>query len=58
VGVCFNGFLENSAKHDPRLKKFLGFPKDHRCYGAMTLGYQQVKFRRLVGRRQPSVEWR
>jgi len=58
VGVCFNGFLENSAKYDPKLKKFLGLPKDHRCYGAMTLGYQQVKFRRLVGRRRPSVGWR
>ncbi len=58
VGVCFNGFLENSAKHDPKLKKFLGLPKDHRCFGAMTLGYQEVKFRRLVGRRSPAVEWR
>lgn len=58
VGVCFNGFVENSAKHDPKLKKFLGLPKDHRCYGAMTLGFQEVKFRRLVGRRQPSIEWR
>ncbi|MCX6347899.1 MAG: nitroreductase family protein [Candidatus Aureabacteria bacterium] len=58
VGVCFNGFLENSAKHDPKLKKFLGLPKDHRCFGAMTMGYQEVKFRRLVERRQPSVEWR
>jgi nitroreductase len=58
VGVCFNGFIENSAKYDPKLKKFLGLPKDHRCFGVMTLGYQEVKFRRLVERRRPSIEWR
>ncbi|UCD83306.1 MAG: nitroreductase family protein [Deltaproteobacteria bacterium] len=58
VGTCFNGFIEHSARHDRTLKKFLGIPKDHHCFGAMTLGYQDIKFKHLVERRKPNIEWR
>ena len=58
IGTCFNGFVEQSARHFPNMKKFLQIPKENKCFGAMTMGYPDVKFRRLVERREPTVAWR
>ncbi len=58
LGCCFNGFLVNAANHDRKIKKWLGIPPDHKCYAALTLGYQQPKYRRLVHRAPPKVIWR
>jgi nitroreductase/NAD-dependent dihydropyrimidine dehydrogenase PreA subunit len=58
LGCCFNGFVEGAVQHDRRIASRLGIPKDHRCFGAMTVGYPRVTFRRLVERRPPRVTWR
>jgi nitroreductase len=58
VGVCFNGWVENSVNNNRKLKNRLGIPKDHKCYGAMTMGYQDIKYRRLIERNRPDVRWR
>jgi nitroreductase len=50
VGCCFNGYLQSAANNDRRIKKWLGIPRDHRCFGAMTLGYQKISYQRLVER--------
>jgi hypothetical protein len=35
------------------MKRWLGIPADHQCYAAMTLGFPDVKYLRLV-RRYPA----
>jgi nitroreductase/NAD-dependent dihydropyrimidine dehydrogenase PreA subunit len=58
LGCCFNGFLVNAVNHDRKIKRWLAIPPDHRCYSAMTLGYQNLKYRRLVPRDPAKVTWR
>ncbi len=53
LGCCFNGFLVNAVNHSPALKRWLGIPADRKCYSAMTLGFPEVKYLRLV-RRDPA----
>jgi len=55
LGSCFNGFLSNGVNHAPKIKRWLGIPSDHKCYSAMTLGYPNVKYMRLVRRDPPKV---
>lgn len=58
IGTCFNGFLEAAVNRDREIKGRLGIPRDHRCFGAMTLGRPAVRYLRLVERRPPRVTWR
>jgi nitroreductase/NAD-dependent dihydropyrimidine dehydrogenase PreA subunit len=58
VGCCFNGYLQGAVNSSRRIKKWLGIPRDHRCFGAMTLGYQGVRYQRLVKRDPAKVTWR
>ena len=57
VGCCFNGFVQLAANHNKKIRKVLGIPRHMQCYGAMTLGYQKMKFKRLVKRNPPNVTW-
>lgn len=58
LGCCFNGFLVNAVNHDPKIKRWLGIPSDHRSYSAMALGYPTIKYPNLVQRQPPKVAWR
>jgi nitroreductase/NAD-dependent dihydropyrimidine dehydrogenase PreA subunit len=58
IGCCFNGYLEGAVNKDRKIKRWLGIPKDHRCYAAMTLGYQKTRYQRLVKRDPVQVKWR
>jgi nitroreductase len=58
IGCCFNGYLVSAVNKDPNIKRWLGIPKDHRCYAAMTLGHQKVRYQRLTERRPPEIVWR
>ncbi|UCD85630.1 MAG: nitroreductase family protein [Deltaproteobacteria bacterium] len=57
IGCCFNGFLQTSVNFNKKLKKWMGIPKTQKCYGAMTLGYPNVKYTRLVKRNPARVRW-
>jgi len=57
LGCCFNGFLVNAVNRAPQIKGWLGIASDHRCYSAMTLGFPDVKYLRLVHREPPKVTW-
>jgi len=57
VGYCFNWYLVNAVNHDQRIGRWLKIPSDHRCFGAMTMGYPRVTFLRSVRRRAPKVRW-
>jgi nitroreductase/NAD-dependent dihydropyrimidine dehydrogenase PreA subunit len=58
VGCCFNGYLQSAVNSNRRIKRWLGIPRDHRCFGAMTLGYQKIRYQRLVERDAAKVMWR
>ena len=58
VGCCFNGYLVIAINRDRRIKGWLNLPDDHRCFAAMTLGYQKIRFQALVEREAPKVQWR
>jgi nitroreductase len=58
VGCCFNGYLVSAVNHDWKIKKWLNVPHDHRCFAAMTLGYQKIRFQALVERESPKIQWR
>jgi nitroreductase/NAD-dependent dihydropyrimidine dehydrogenase PreA subunit len=53
LGCCFNGFLSNAVNHASKIKGWLGIPSDHKCYSAMTLGFPNMKYLRLVRRDPP-----
>ena len=58
LGCCFNGFLVNAVNHDPKIKRWLNIPGNHRCYSAMALGCTKMKYQGLVQRQPPKVRWR
>jgi nitroreductase/NAD-dependent dihydropyrimidine dehydrogenase PreA subunit len=58
VGCCFNGYLQGAVNNSRRIKKWLDIPRHHRCFGAMTIGYQEVRYQRLVERDPVRVRWR
>ncbi len=55
IGCCFNGFLQTVVNQKTKIKTMLGIPKYMKCYGIMTLGYQDVKFNKLVRRNPVNV---
>jgi len=58
LGCCFNGYLESAVNHDRGIRRWLSIPPGHRCFGAMTMGYQGMEYRRMVKREPPHVQWR
>jgi len=57
IGCCLNGFLVLAANRDPKVKRWLGIPRSHKCHAAMTLGYQDVAYNHLVKRNPVKVRW-
>jgi len=57
IGCCFNGFLQTAVNSNKNLKKWFDLPFSQKCFGAMTLGYQDVKYHRLVKRNPPRIRW-
>ena len=57
LGTCFIGFLIFALENSNELKKALKVPLDHQAQLAFTVGYPDVKFLRLVGRRPARVTW-
>jgi nitroreductase/NAD-dependent dihydropyrimidine dehydrogenase PreA subunit len=58
IGCCFNGYLVSAINSDRKIKRWLAIPPDHKCYAAMTLGYQKLRYPRLVKREPAKVTWR
>jgi nitroreductase/NAD-dependent dihydropyrimidine dehydrogenase PreA subunit len=58
IGSCYNGLFQEAINRDKKVKEMFGIPKDHKCYGAMTLGYTKSKYKRVVRRVPSEVTWR
>jgi len=57
LGCCFNGFLQAASNHDSGIRSFLRIPSQNRCFGAMTLGYTDLRYIRTVKREPAQVIW-
>ncbi len=57
LGTCFIGFLIFALENSNELKKTLKIPADHQAHLAFAVGYPDVKFLRLVGRKAARVTW-
>ncbi len=61
LGTCWNGLLQGAAAGDhlkgyTKLTDFLKIPKDHKCYGAMTVGYPSINLH-SIPERKVEVTW-
>ncbi len=57
LGTCFIGNLYEFANQSQVIRELLSIPSDHDILMAFTLGYPAVRFRRLVDRNEPEVQW-
>jgi nitroreductase/Pyruvate/2-oxoacid:ferredoxin oxidoreductase delta subunit len=58
LGCCFNGILVNAVNQSRKIKRWLGIPRDHASYAALTLGYPDVRYLRPAHRDPPKATWR
>jgi nitroreductase/NAD-dependent dihydropyrimidine dehydrogenase PreA subunit len=58
LGSCFMGFVQTGANMDKKIRHWLHIPKDNQSYGAMVVGYPDIKYCRLVERKKPDIKWR
>ncbi|RLC18403.1 MAG: hypothetical protein DRH93_16595 [Deltaproteobacteria bacterium] len=57
LGSCFMGFVQIGINMDKKIKHWLDIPKGNQAYGAMVIGHPNVKYRRLVERKEPNIRW-
>lgn len=57
LGVCIIGYFISAAERDPSIIQELDIPPDHKIFTCCTVGYPQLKFRKLVQRKPPAVRW-
>ncbi len=56
-GTCLVGFVVEALNRDRTMGPALGIPRSHRIHSVIALGKAGDPYRRLTGRRVPSVTW-
>lgn len=57
LGTCKIGFLTTVSRYDPVARRMAGVPGGHRMTTALVVGYPVYRYRRLVPRKPPRVQW-
>ena len=57
LGCCWAGYFNAAAASFPPMIEALPLPRDHRCLGAMMIGYPKYKYRKIPARKQPDITW-
>ena len=57
VGCLLNSFVLMAINNNAKIKKWLGIPKGDKCFGAMIMGYQNIKYNSLIERNPANVKW-
>lgn len=57
LGTCYIGNFYETANENQEIRKILGVSSDNDILMAFTFGYPTVRFRRLVDRKPPQVNW-
>jgi nitroreductase/NAD-dependent dihydropyrimidine dehydrogenase PreA subunit len=58
LGACWGGYFYSAVNAHPPLFEAVGLPDEQRAFGAMMVGYPQLKYQRLPVRNTPRVHWR
>jgi len=58
LGTCWAGYFYMAANAHPPLFEALGIPPKHKVCGAVMVGRPRVRYRLLVPRRPPRIDWR
>ena len=56
LGVLYSGFFVICAKLNAKIKGLLALPKGDRVVSCMVIGYPNVKYQRIVPRRELKVK--
>lgn len=57
LGACWAGYFQMAANYDKAVMEALQLPEEHRCQGAMMIGYPKYRFPRIPLRNRASVTW-
>ena len=57
LGCFYTGFVVIVSERDNRIAKSVGLPETHKIYGALAVGYPQLKFKSWQERNPPKVTW-
>ena len=57
LGTCIIGNLYEFANESQSIRELLCIPPENNILMSLTLGYPAVRFRRLVDRKKPKINW-
>ncbi len=57
LGTCLIGFIVEAVKSDPKIKTFLGIPKEETVYAVIAVGYPDEKYKIQTGRKKPLLRY-
>jgi len=57
LGCFYTGFVITASERDDSIARLVGLPETHKIYGALAVGYPQVKFKRWPERNPAKVIW-
>lgn len=57
LGSCWIGFAQEAINRKKELRKWLGYRKENRCYGALILGYPKMRFLKAPPRKKLKLTW-
>ena len=57
LGACWAWFFIAATAFWPELLRAMHLPDGHRPFGAMMVGYPDVRYHRLPARNEPRVTW-
>lgn len=58
LGACWAGYFTRAANVYPPLAEALGLPEGHQVFGAMMIGYPQLRYRLIPTREKAAVSWK
>jgi len=57
LATCVNGFFLRAAENSKELRRFIKLPAGHEPYGAITLGFPALKFKKTPARKPVNVTY-
>jgi len=57
IGCLLNSFALMAINGNKKIRNWIGVPKTDKCFGAMSMGYQGVKYNALVKRNPVNVRY-
>jgi nitroreductase/NAD-dependent dihydropyrimidine dehydrogenase PreA subunit len=57
LGTCYNGSFYEYANESQAILEALAIPPNNKILMAFNLGYPAIRFRRMVDRNEPEVQW-